>query len=156
MGFTKSLFLTAGAAAAATLIAAPAAHADSGNTAYDHHWSPEACKEPGYSTYKFALYYNSNFMGSYRNMGWSVWNFGDERYHGTSAQPLKFCLVGASAPAPGSTLGLKNNAASAENRHPTLVADVYYNSGYKGAMDDIGWARNLNYTKNNNASFRWR
>ncbi|MFK0223902.1 hypothetical protein ACIQWN_37705 [Streptomyces vinaceus] len=143
------------AAATATLIMAPAAHAAS--TQWENHFNSTICTDPGYSTFKFTLWYNSDFKGSYRNIGYNVYDFSDEHYGGTSGQqPLNFCQFGVSSPWPGSGQGIKNNAASAANRHATYVADVYYNSGYKGAVDDVAWTRNLNYTKNNNASFAWR
>ncbi|WP_331740907.1 hypothetical protein [Streptomyces sp. NBC_01006] len=148
--------VAAAAAAAATLVMAPSAHAEE-PTQYRNHFSEEVCKDPGYSGFKFTLWFNSDFKGSYRNIGYNVYDFSDEHYGGTPAkQPLSYCWFGASSPWPGSGQGIKNNAASAANRHATYMADVYYNSGYKGAVDDVAWTRNLNYTKNNNASFAWR
>nr|MDT0519989.1 hypothetical protein [Streptomyces sp. DSM 41633] len=140
--------MAAAAAAAATLLIAPSAHAGSPEDEANY-WHKDICVDPGYGDFKFTLFYNSNFMGSYRNMGYNVYDFGGPR-------PLTFCQLGASAPHPGSGQNIKNNAASAKNFHATYVADVYYNSGFKGAVDDVAWGRNLNYTKNNNASFRWR
>ncbi|WP_234431715.1 hypothetical protein [Streptomyces sp. NRRL S-241] len=158
----KSRFaMAAVAAAATTLVMTPSAHADgmTPNTGYENQWSPEVCKDPGNSGFKFTLYFNSNFKNSYRNIGYSVWDFADERMGGApqaGLQPLRYCAFGASSPWPGSGQNIKNNAASAQNRHSSYVADVYFNRGYKGAVDDVAWGRNLNYTYNNNASFAWR
>ncbi|MFI9065643.1 hypothetical protein ACIGQE_27890 [Streptomyces sp. NPDC053429] len=149
MSFAKSRFVMAAiVATAATLLIAPSAHAGSEEDEANY-WGKDVCVDPGYGTFKFTLFYNSNFMGAHRNMGYNVWDFGGPR-------PLTYCLDGASAPAPGYGQNLKNNAASAKNFHATYVADVYYNSGFKGAVDDVSWGRNLNYTYNNNASFAWR
>ncbi|MFD7539232.1 hypothetical protein [Streptomyces sp. NPDC059819] len=144
--------------AATLLIAAPSAHAATGDpswtSAQKNQWMLEACDPPGSSAFKFTLYYGGNFQGAYRNMGYSVYNFADENpYPGhPGPYPLQFCLhVGS-----GSGQDMKNAAASAKNAHATYIADVYYNSGWKGAVDDISWGRNLNYTFNNNASFKWR
>jgi hypothetical protein len=99
------------------------------------------------------VYYNSDFKNAYRDIGYSVYNFGNEPpYSHGGPYPLKYCLNKGA----GSGQGMKNNAASAKNFHSTYVADMYYNSGWKGAVDDISWGRNLNYTYNNNASFKWR
>ncbi len=147
--------MVAVAAATTTLVMTPSAHASS--TQFENHFSEEVCKDPGYSGFKFTLWFNSDFQGSYRNVGYNVYDFSDERYSASvEKQPLNFCYFGVSSPWPGSGQGLKNNAASAANHHATYMADVYYNSGYKGAVDDVSWGRNLNYTKNNNASFAWR
>ncbi|MFJ5550848.1 hypothetical protein [Streptomyces sp. NPDC093225] len=155
------LALAAVSALAATVLTVPVAHADGQepNTGYENQMNPTVCDDPDSSTFKFTLYYNSNFANSYRNIGYSVWNFADERIGGApqaGTQPLRYCSFGVSSPWPGSGQNIKNNAASAKNRHSSYVANVYYNSGYKGAVDDVAWGRNLNYTKNNNASFAWR
>jgi hypothetical protein len=125
-----------------------------GNTTTANQLSPNACSaSQASSEYKFAIYYNSNFGGSYRNIGYNVWNFADERIEGAAQgglQPLKFCHGGN-----GAGQGIKNNAASAKNKHATYWAVVYYNSGYKGASDAISRDMNLSQTKNQNASFAW-
>ncbi|MFF7792134.1 hypothetical protein [Streptomyces sp. NPDC007991] len=132
----------------------PAAHA---NTGYENQMSPEACeKSQATSTFKYAIYYNSDFGGAYRNVGYSVWDFADERIGGApqgGTQPLKFCHGGS-----GNLQGIKNNAASVKNKHSTYYAVTYFNSGYKGSAD---WASprsqsNLSVTKNENASFAWQ
>ncbi len=149
MGYARSRFVVAMAAAAATaLLAAPSAYA---NDAEDeaNYWHKDICVDPGYGAFKFTLFFNSNFMGSWRNIGYNVSDFGGPR-------PLTFCQIGASAPHPGWGMNMKNNAASAKNFHSTYTGYVYYNSGFKGAVDDVAWGRNLNYTKNNNASFKWQ
>ncbi|WP_234432514.1 hypothetical protein [Streptomyces sp. NRRL S-378] len=143
------------AAVVGVMISAPPANAAS--TQYENHFNDTVCKDPGYSSFHFTLWYNSEFKGAYRNIGYNVWDFSDERYALTSGkQPLNFCMFGVSNPWPGSGEGVKNNAASAANRHATYFADVYYNSGYKGAKDEVALIRNLYNTKNNNASFAWR
>lgn len=146
------------AALAVGLLPPASAHASvtiATNHNLENHMSPEACqKTQKQSKFKFAIYYNSNFAGSYRNIGWPVWNFGHAPIGGApqgGTQPLGFCRPGA-----GAGQGIKNNAASAENRHATYVGVVFYNSGYKGASDAIGWGRNLAKTRNQNASFKWR
>lgn len=149
------------AAAATALVMTPSAYADgmTPNTGYENQWSPEVCKDPGSSGFKFALYFNSNFKGSYRNIGYSVWDFADERMGGApqaGLQPLRYCSIGASSPWPGSGQNIKNNAASANNRHSSYVAHVYFNRGYKGAVDWVYGGRNLTNTYNNNASFAWQ
>lgn len=116
--------------------------------------SPEACRSPGSSKFKFTLYYNSNFAGAYRNIGYAVGNFADVRIGGApqaGLQPLHYCSTGN-----GSGQSIKNNAASAENRHSTYIGWVYYNSWFQGASDAVGFGRNLNNTYNNNASFQWK
>jgi hypothetical protein len=132
-------------------------HADSGNTGYENQMSPEACeKSQSASDFKYAIYYNSNYGGAYRNVGYSVWDFADERIGGApqgGTQPLKFCHGGN-----GNLQGIKNNAASVKNKHTTYYAVTYYNSGYKGSAD---WTsprgqNNLSVTKNENASFAWQ
>lgn len=61
------------------------------------------------------------------------------------------------APGKGAGLGVKNNAASVNNRDGYFTARVYFNSGYAGPADDVPpltW-RNLGDTYNDNASFNW-
>ncbi len=69
-------------------------------------------------------------------------------------QPLNFCHGGN-----GNLQGIKNNAASAKNKHSTYYSVVYFNSGYKGNSDWIapgtGWSQ-LSNTYNDNASFAWQ
>ncbi|MFF2526986.1 hypothetical protein [Streptomyces liangshanensis] len=138
------------AAFALLLMTAIPAHADPEL----NQMSPEACQETqASSTFKFAIYYNSNYAGAYRNIGYSVYDFGDERVGGSpqgGLQPLNFCHGGA-----GNGQGIKNNAASVKNKHATYWAIVYYNSGFKGTSEAISRQANLTTTKNNNASFEW-
>lgn len=119
--------------------------------------SPEACNSQVVSQFQFSLWYNSSYAGSHRNIGYNVWDIGDERIGGTGqgggAQPLLWCDNGA-----GAGTGVKNNAASAQNRHASYRAGVYYNSGYKGIVDILApkssWFQ-LKNAYNNNASFAW-
>lgn len=128
------------------------------STGEENQMSPEACsKTQAASTFKFAIYYNSNYGGAYRNIGYSVWDFADERIGGApqgGTQPLNFCHGGS-----GNLQGIKNNAASAKNKHSTYYSVVYFNSGYKGNSDWIspgtGWSK-LSGTYNENASFAWQ
>ncbi|WP_237296800.1 hypothetical protein [Streptomyces sp. 3211] len=136
------------AAAVATLLVAPSAQASPEDEA--NYWHKDICVDAGDGAFQFSIFYNSNLKGSHRNVGYNVWDFGGPR-------PLTFCELGASAPHPGSGQNIKNNAASAINFHLTYTANVYYNSGHKGAVDSLGFgAHNLNRTYNNNASFAWR
>ncbi|WP_329133424.1 hypothetical protein OG552_15905 [Streptomyces sp. NBC_01476] len=154
MKLKKSLMVTALACAFGLGVVSPA-HAGTG---LENQESPEACqKTQAASTFKFAIYYNSNYGGAYRNIGYSVYDFADERIGGApqgGLQPLLFCHGGA-----GNLQGIKNNAASAKNKHPTYYSVVYYNSGYKGDSDWIapnsGWSQ-LAGTYNENASFAWQ
>ncbi|WP_282204356.1 hypothetical protein [Kitasatospora fiedleri] len=153
MRSARTLLLGGATAILVGLVAAPAAQA---NTAFENQWSPEACKSNVDSGFKFTLWYNSSYAGTYRNIGWSVYDFSDENEGGTAhgAQPLNYCNTGAA----GSGQGIKNNAASAQNRNTGLSAKVYYNSGYRGAVDVLtpfsSWFQ-LKNTYNENASFLW-
>jgi hypothetical protein len=150
----RKLTLVAAATVAMGAFVTPSAHA---NTGFENQMSPEACeKSQAASDFKYAIYYNSNYGGAYRNIGYSVWDFADERIGGApqgGTQPLKFCHGGN-----GNLQGIKNNAASVKNKHSTYYAVTYYNSGYKGSAD---WSSprsqtNLSVTKNENASFAWQ
>ncbi|MFE5741321.1 hypothetical protein [Streptomyces celluloflavus] len=141
--------------ATAVLIATPAAADDTDNL-----YSPQACKNPSSSTFKFHIYYNSGQNGAYRNIGYSIYDFNDAPDGVVGAQtPLTFCVInGASAPWPGSGLKIKNNAASGENEHYKYKARVYFNSGYKGAQDVMAPYQHIDRFRNvynNNASFNW-
>ncbi|MGW4020308.1 hypothetical protein [Streptomyces sp. NPDC005009] len=119
----------------------------------------EACKPPSSSKFKFHIYYNSGMNGSYRNIGYAVYNFDDvpDGVVGVTS-PLRFCEMGASAPWPGSNQRIKNNAASGENDHYKYYAHVYYYSGYKGNQDVMAPYQHIaRFTKvyNENASFRF-
>ncbi|WP_078850198.1 hypothetical protein [Streptomyces sp. NRRL F-5126] len=139
-------------AAAAVLVGAPVASA---NNDEENLMSMEACKVPYTSKFKFAIYYNSGLNGAYRDIGYSVYDFNALRIGGTdpSTHPLTFCDGHA-----GAGQHIKNNAASGENNHPTYMARVYYNSGYKGSQDVIGpYQQHDQFVNvyNEDASFKW-
>ncbi|MFD0417492.1 hypothetical protein [Streptomyces sp. NPDC127108] len=141
--------------AAAVLIATPAAADETDNL-----YSPQACKSPHVSKFKFHIFYNSGQNGSYRNIGYSIFDFNNAPDGVVGAQSaLTFCVKnGASAPWPGSGLKVKNHAASGENEHHKYKARVYVNSGYKGAQDVMAPYQHIDqfrHVHNNNASFRW-
>ena len=153
----KAIGALVGAAAALVLsvAVAPAAMADD----MDNLQSMQACSVLPYrSAFKFHIYYNSGENGSWRNIGYSVYDFDALRPGDGHAQPLLFCRLGASAPWPGSGQRIKNNAASAENDHNKYWARVYYHSGYKGAQDVMAPYQHIDrfpHVYNNNASFKW-
>ncbi|GAA1371772.1 hypothetical protein [Streptomyces beijiangensis] len=152
MNLKKTLAVTATAIGLGMSIITPA-HASTGE---ENQESPDACmKSQSASVFKYAIYFNSNYGGAYRNVGYPVYDFADERVGGSpqaGTQPLLFCHGGS-----GNNQGIKNNAASVRNKHSTYYAVTYYNSGYKGSSD---WAtpnssRNLSQAYNQNASFNW-
>lgn len=118
-----------------------------------------ACSNWYNSKFKFHIWYNSGQSGSYRNIGYSVYDFNALRPGDGAAYPLRFCTKnGASAPWPGSGLKIKNNAASGENSHYKYMAEVCFNSGYKGVRDKMAPYQHISqfrYVYNENASFRW-
>ncbi|WP_051852364.1 hypothetical protein [Streptomyces aureocirculatus] len=141
--------------AAAVLITSPAAAGETDNL-----YSAEACKSPGVSKFKFHIWYNSGQNGSYRNIGYSIYDFNDAPDGVVGAHSaLTFCVKnGASAPWPGSGLKVKNNGAAGENEHHKYKARVYVNSGYKGAQDVMAPYQHIDrfrHVYNNNASFKW-
>ncbi|MET9361601.1 hypothetical protein ABZX93_11845 [Streptomyces sp. NPDC006632] len=112
------------------------------------------CGAPYNSPFAFHIYYNSGEGGSYRNIGYSVYDFDALRPGDGHVHPLLFCGGGAA----GSAQHIKNNAASADNTHNKWTARVYYNSGYKGNQDAIGPQQNddrFRNVYNENASFQW-
>ncbi|GGP00924.1 hypothetical protein [Wenjunlia tyrosinilytica] len=140
-------------AVASVVMAAPAALA---NNDWDNLYSLEACKSPSSSTFKFKVYYNSWRKEAHRSVGYSVYDFNALAPGGSipNTVPLKYCAdTGA-----GSEQHIKNNTASAANDHTSYKANIYVNSGYKGAVDVIDtlsyWSQ-LDDTYNNNASFKW-
>ncbi|MEF3118894.1 hypothetical protein [Streptomyces chrestomyceticus] len=146
-----------GAVGAAVIggMGAPAAYA--GSNEESNLLSMETCyKSPGNSTFKFHVFYNSGHTGAFRNIGYSVYDFGHVYIgvgDGPSGNPLRFCPGGT-----GAGKSVKNNAASASNTHSKYSATMYFNSGYKGASDRLGsgsFMSRLKNTYNNNASFRW-
>ncbi|QKW10883.1 hypothetical protein HUT18_14385 [Streptomyces sp. NA04227] len=155
----RSTALIAGTLLLLGLGMTPAAQASSYDDA--NLYSMETCEYPSVSQFKFHLYYNSGQGGSYRNIGYSVYDF-DHVYPGgsdPSSHPIKFCIIpGASGYWPGSGQHVKNNAASGENEHYKYWARVYYNSGYKGAQDVMAPYQHIDRfvnVYNENASFRW-
>ncbi|BFV54952.1 hypothetical protein KCMC57_up00560 [Kitasatospora sp. CMC57] len=118
-------------------------------------WSPKACSaSTSAENFWVTLWYNSSYAGSHRNMGWPVYDFNNVDDGVSGGMPLHFCDNGRA----GSNAALKNNAASAQNRHTSFRAAFYYNSGYKGATDILSpfssWFQ-LKSTYNNNASFNF-
>ncbi|MDX3851709.1 hypothetical protein [Streptomyces sp. AK02-01A] len=98
------------------------------------------------------FHYNSNYKGAYRNLGYSQYDIGAAvGSPALGVMALKYC----SGTGAGAGTGVKNNAASVTNSHPTYLGVIYYNSGYKGVADVCAWSMNLVNTYNNNASFRW-
>lgn len=147
---------------AATLLVMSVAAAPSAQASDEENlMSMEVCKRPSVSGFKLHLYYNSGQGGAYRNVGYSVYDFGALRVGGDdpSSQPLRFCTIaGASGYWPGSGLRVKNNAASGENDHYKYTAEVCFNSGYKGVRDKMAPYQHIDrfrYVYNENASFRW-
>jgi hypothetical protein len=147
-----------GAAALAVLVGSVPAHA---NDDESNLFDPLTCADQYRSgEFAFHIFYNSNLEGSYRNIGFSVYDLDHLRVGGDdpSTNPLRFCAFGASNPWPGSSQKIKNNAASARNDHERYSARVYYNSGYKGVYDHLAPEESrARFTKvyNNDASFQW-
>ncbi|MFF4911330.1 hypothetical protein ACFY2T_41430 [Streptomyces sp. NPDC001260] len=147
-----------GTAAIALLAGTVPAHA---NDDERNLMDPLACADQYRSgEFAFHIFYNTNLKGSYRNIGFSVYDLDHLRVGGDdpSTNPLRFCAFGASNPWPGSSQHIKNNAASARNDHERYSARVYFNSGYRGVYDRLApeesRARFVN-VYNNDASFRW-
>ncbi|MFJ7246339.1 hypothetical protein ACIQWA_17025 [Kitasatospora sp. NPDC098652] len=158
MAISRSLrTVLAGTAAALAIgaLSAPAAQASGAG----NQLSPEACKAHTDTSFDFTLWYNSSYSGSHRNFESGVNNFADEPIGGsdpgTIPMPLRFCNDWGN----GSNVGVKNNAASAQNRNTRYNAVVFYRSWGQGARDTLtpmsSWFR-LKETYNNNASFDWR
>lgn len=122
-------------------------------------YSNEACKENwGASKFRMHLWYNSGQGGSFRNIGYSVYDFNALRPGDGHAHALTFCRFGASSPWPGSGQRIKNNAASGENTHSKYSARVYYYSGYKKPYQTMAPYQHIDrFTTvyNENASFAW-
>ncbi|MBM7054300.1 MULTISPECIES: hypothetical protein [Streptomyces] len=139
------------------MVAAPTASADVID--YENLYSSEGCKEPTPSKFKFHIYFNSGMDGSYRNIGYSVYDFDRLKPGGSDpgAYPLRFCIIGASG-TPGAGQKIKNNAASAENDHYKYKARVHFYSGYTGPKDVMNPGQTIarfRYVYNENASFSW-
>jgi hypothetical protein len=94
---------------------------------------------------------NLEFLFSYNSKAYGYGSFSDFY----SSQPN---LVGYVFLSYGAGRGqfVKNNAGAATNRDITF-AYVYYNSYYGGRVDKVlgNTTRDLFFTKNDNASFRW-
>ncbi len=154
---SKKILATAAATIGLSMSLAMPAQADTANPNLDNQMSPETCKSQAASGYKFAIYYNSNYGGAWRNIGYGVYDFGHVPIGGApqgGLQPLRYCGTGA-----GANQDIKNNAASAKNKHSSYYGVLYYNSGYKGNADWIGWQNSwskLINTYNQNASFSWQ
>src|SRR4051794_33239542 len=109
----------------------------------------------GVDGFRFQLTFNSNQGGAQRFFGYSEGNFGHMGYGGSpqgGTNPAYFCNGGNGAGYP-----VKNNAAWAGNTSYDYYANVYFNSWWTGALDYVArnYAINLEYTKNENASFKW-
>ncbi|MFE0774517.1 hypothetical protein [Streptomyces sp. NPDC058861] len=118
-------------------------------------FSSQVCASPGSSTFKFKLYYHSWLEGAYRNFGYSVWSFQRlEDGVGSVQDPVAYCA----GTGDGSGKAVKNNAASSKNAHASYSAQIFYNTGFKGAKDilpPLSSVSRLTNTYNNNASFNW-
>ncbi|NGO75194.1 hypothetical protein G6045_05775 [Streptomyces sp. YC504] len=139
-------------------ITSPASALTNETMAGENLYNNETCYSPHASRFKFHIWYNSGMGGSYRNIGYPVYDFNALRPGNGHAYPLKFCKIGASNPWPGSGQNIKNNAASGENEHYKYTARVYYSSGYKGVQDVMAPYQHISRfvnVYNENASFRW-
>lgn len=149
------------AGAAALLIASVASAPSAQASDEENVMSPERCNYHTVSKFKMHIFYNSGQGGSFRNIGYSVYDFNAQRIGGTdpTVHQLKFCVIaGASDYWPGSGQRIKNNAASARNDHYKYTAEVCFNSGYKGVRDKLAPYQHIDrfrYVYNENASFRW-
>ncbi|WP_367823657.1 hypothetical protein [Streptomyces sp. LMG1-1-1.1] len=142
----RSIAAAIGIACASALMSSPA-------QANDWNVSPNDCVDA--YTFKFQLFYHSNFKGSWTKFGYSEENFGAD--DGTPGY-LKFLFCPNRGD--GSNQGVKNNAASAHNHKDygrACIARVHFNSYFKGIYDDIAADnyKNLVNTYNENASFEW-
>ncbi|GAB2900479.1 hypothetical protein [Streptomyces mayteni] len=145
-----------GAAATAFLLVATSAPANAVNVPESRNLlDPPSCESPSGSSFRFSFRYNSNLAGSWKNLGYAHANFAatDIGVGDPFDYPLEFC----SGTGNGAGQGIKNNAASARNRHSSYSGRVYYNSWWQGAYNNFlpGTSGNLTSTYNNNASFQW-
>lgn len=127
----RLLAVAAATAMAASLaVASPASAADQNNRCE----ARELC-----------LYWGSNYSGQYKDFYFSIRDFGNIRYPNYGV------------PGYGSGERVKNNAASAIN-FDYVPARVYYNENWTGPYDVVParGRRNLNLTRNDNASFRFQ
>lgn len=113
------------------------------------------CTNPDTSAFKMSFYYNTNWKGAWRNVGYAVYDLDHLSPGGDipNSYPLTFCNSGA-----GAGQHVKNNAAAGQNNHSTYTARIYYHSGYKGPQDSLtphsGEGQFIN-VYNENASFQW-
>ncbi|MEU9165686.1 hypothetical protein [Streptomyces sp. NPDC048424] len=118
-----------------------------------------ACTIPQGSSFKFAIYYNSGLTGSWRMIGYNVYDFDWVRYQPHHSAPLTFCGSGAGTPPSGFGKNVKNNAATGDNWHYKYWANVHYYSGYGGPKDSLPPLNDtlyqFAYVYNENASFSW-
>ena len=89
--------------------------------------SVQICKDTSVSKFKLHLFYNSGQGGSYRNIGYSVYDFSAVKIGGSdpTVHVLKFCKLGVSSPWPGS--GQRLDAIvlrKAMNSSPSLRASL--------------------------------
>ncbi len=93
---------------------------------------------------EFCFYYNSERYG---------WGSGID-FNANVAD-----LAGYKFKSPGNGRGepVKNGAAAVWNKRPSTAARVYFNSNWGGVSDYVApnTVRDLDVTKNENASFRW-
>ncbi|MFJ5548680.1 hypothetical protein [Streptomyces sp. NPDC093225] len=149
--------LTGALAALGVLFAAPTAQADQFDS-----WNlyqMDACYKPWESGFKFHLWFNSGQNGTWRNVGYSVYDF-DALWPGDGhAHPMRFCSIPlGSTYLAGSGKNVKNNGASGQNDHDSYWANVYYSSGYKGPKDVMAPYQHIDRfvnVYNDNASFKW-
>ncbi|ARX84333.1 hypothetical protein SMD44_03771 [Streptomyces alboflavus] len=149
----KACIGTLGAAALLASVSQPvyASSQDEANV-----MSMEACEYPSGSKFKFTFFYSSNLKGQYRNVGYNVYDLSAVRIGGSNvgSHVLRYC----GSMGPGAGMQVKNNAASAQNRHGKYKADVHFNSGYKGARDRLTPGSSLfrlKHTYNQNASMKF-
>jgi hypothetical protein len=147
---------TLGAAAAAFLLIATSGTANAVNVPESRNLlDPPSCHSPSSSDFRFSFRYNSGLSGAWKNLGYAHANFAatDLGTGDPFSYPLEFC----SGTGSGGGQVIKNNAASARNRHGSYSGRVYFNSWWQGAYDNFrpGTGGNLVDTYNDNASFQW-
>lgn len=138
---------------AAALIAFTTPQAGAVDTDVLNLTSSEACEQIG-SKFDMTFYYNSGLKGSWRKVGYAVYDMNNLRLTSSQFAPLEYC-PGFGA---GSGQKVKNNSASGWNDHDRCDAAVYYNSGFKGKRDVVPSNDAVSRWKNvynENASFQW-
>ncbi|UUY52300.1 hypothetical protein NRK68_34025 (plasmid) [Streptomyces yangpuensis] len=140
---------------------APAAWADLSEEQQEYANSSNnlACGIPQESTFKFAIYFNSGQAGSWRMIGYNVYDMEWVRYQPNRSAALKFCGGGVGTPPAGYGQKIKNNAATGDNWHYKYWANVHFNRGYSGPKDSLAPYNDalyqFAYVYNENASFSW-